>query len=161
MLFKLNTVVVSVIIILVGGYAHRLFCPHAGHEFHSAVLTPCAVNTAAAAIRTAVTHHNFCRRCQTSPSDRTIHVSLVKENWLGAGHEFHGVGLTPCALNTAAAAIGTKFTITFTVSDSSSPPLQATVSRTVVVVSPCSSGMSLLRSLHVIFRVHGDIEGSW
>ena len=63
-----------------------------------------------------------------------------------AGHEFLSVGLTPCALNTAAAAIGTKFTIPFSVSDSSSPLLQASITRTVVIVSPCSSG-SLLHTL--------------
>lgn len=59
---------------------------------------------------------------------------------LFAGHQFASVGLAPCNINTAAAAIGTKFAITFSVYDDALPPLQASVTRTVLITSPCLAG---------------------
>lgn len=64
-----------------------------------------------------------------------------------AGHRFSSQGLSPCTLNTAAAAVGTKFSITFTVYDHAIPPLQSSASRTVLVVSPCSPGTHLCRAV--------------
>ena len=81
-----------------------------------------------------------CHTFPTSCSALCIHYS-DKVKLPCAGHQFHNVGLTPCALDTAAAAIGSKFTITFTAYDNSLPPMQDTVTRTLLVVSPCSSGV--------------------
>ena len=63
--------------------------------------------------------------------------------WL-ADHAFYSVGLSPCNLNTATASVGSTFTIPFAVYDNGSPPLETTVNRTLLVVSPCSSGMQQL-----------------
>ncbi len=60
----------------------------------------------------------------------------------GADHLFYKVGLTPCNLTTASASLGTTVVIPFSVYDDGSPQLKATVNRTVLIVSPCSAGMS-------------------
>ncbi len=53
---------------------------------------------------------------------------------------FAAVGLAPCGLSTASAPVGTTFSIPFSVFDDGSPPLQSTVNRTVLVISPCLPG---------------------
>jgi hypothetical protein len=53
---------------------------------------------------------------------------------------FAAVGLAPCGLSTASAPVGTTFSIPFSVFDDGLPQLRATVNRTVLIVSPCSSG---------------------
>ena len=61
-----------------------------------------------------------------------------------AGYAFYRVGLTPCRLATATAALGSKLTVPFTVYDDGVPPLQASVNRTLLVTSPCTEGRHLL-----------------
>ena len=75
------------------------------------------------------------------PMPRKAVVHLVP---ISAGHAFFKVGLAPCNLTTAAAALGSKLTVRFTVYDDGSPPLQASVDRILLVVSPCAEGMQLL-----------------
>ena len=70
--------------------------------------------------------------------------AVVRRVQISAGHAFYKVGLAPCNLATAAATLGSKLTVPFTVYDDGSPPLQASVSRTLLVVSPCAEGMQLL-----------------
>lgn len=53
---------------------------------------------------------------------------------------FAAVGLAPCGLSTASAPVGTTFSIPFSVFDDGLPQLWASVNRTVLIVSPCSSG---------------------
>ena len=118
------------------------------HLILLAIALPSACNVPQGGLHQAVLFSSmFCCLCHTDLSP--IPCTCSKIPYLHAGHEFRSVGLTPCALDTAAADIGTKFTIAFTVSDSSSPPLQASVTRTVVVVPPCSSGMSFPHALRV------------
>ena len=53
---------------------------------------------------------------------------------------FAAVGLAPCGLSTASAPVGTTFSIPFSVFDDGLPQLWSSVNRTVLIVSPCSSG---------------------
>ncbi len=66
--------------------------------------------------------------------------------WL-AGHAFNSVGLAPCNLDTAAAALGTTILVPFSVYDNGSPQLMASVNRTLLVVSPCAAGVCLIQFL--------------
>ena len=67
---------------------------------------------------------------------------LAQEQCVDAGHLFYKVGVTPCSLATASAAVGTTFTIPFSVYDDGYPQLRSTVNRTLLIVSPCSAGMT-------------------
>ena len=61
---------------------------------------------------------------------------------LHAGYLFSQQGIKSCAVNTSA-AIGTTFSITFVVFDYSIPSLNASVTRTGIIVNPCASGQYL------------------
>ncbi|KAK9816871.1 hypothetical protein WJX72_006349 [[Myrmecia] bisecta] len=58
------------------------------------------------------------------------------------GYEFRAQGISSCAVNTSA-AVGTQFNITFTVFDLGAPSLNASITRTVVIISPCPTGQTL------------------
>lgn len=85
--------------------------------------------------------------CAHDFSSRRHHAETLAAFHCYAGHAFYSVGLAPCNLNTAVAAVGSSFTVPFAVYDNGSPPLASTVNRTLLVVSPCSAGMlELLQS---------------
>lgn len=58
-----------------------------------------------------------------------------------AGHAFYSVGLAPCNHATASAPLGSKIIVPFSVYDDGSPPLEAAVSRTLLIASPCADGL--------------------
>ena len=57
-----------------------------------------------------------------------------------AGQEFDRVGLQNCGINSSL-PVGTVLQIPFLVWDNGRPPLKATANRTLVITSPCTSGM--------------------
>lgn len=77
---------------------------------------------------------------QAAQSKYRRRLTLLNTCFCCAEHLFYSVGLTPCALATTSASVGTVFDITFSVFDDGSPQLQATVNRTLLIVSPCSTG---------------------
>ena len=77
---------------------------------------------------------------QAAQSKYQRHLTLLNIFFCCAEHLFYSLGLTPCALATTSASVGTVFVITFSVFDDGSPQLQATVNRTLLIVSPCSTG---------------------
>lgn len=56
-----------------------------------------------------------------------------------SGHELHVKGLSGCGIDTVNAPVGTSFNLTFVVFDSHRPAATASISRTILVISPCSS----------------------
>ena len=79
--------------------------------------------------------------------DQTLYKAVEQRVQIPAGHAFYKVGLAPCNLATAAATLGSKLTVPFIVYNDGSPPLQASVNRTLLVVSPCAEGVLLLQSV--------------
>ena len=59
------------------------------------------------------------------------------------GHELLTKGLRGCAVNTTSMEVGATAQVTFLVFDDSVPPTNATVVRTLTVVSPCAPGEQL------------------
>ncbi len=59
-----------------------------------------------------------------------------------AGQEFVKVGLQNCHINSSL-PVGKVLQISFLVWDNGRPPLTNTVSRTLVIIAPCASGMLL------------------
>lgn len=59
-----------------------------------------------------------------------------------AGYRFLQQGIKSCGLNTSA-PVGTTFNVTFMVFDYSIPSLNASVTRTVSIINPCSFGQQL------------------
>jgi hypothetical protein len=59
------------------------------------------------------------------------------------GHELLTKGLRGCAVNTSSMQVGATAQVTFLVFDDSVPPTNATVVRTLTVVSPCAPGEQL------------------
>ena len=57
-----------------------------------------------------------------------------------AGQEFARVGLRNCGINSSL-PVGTVLRIPFLVWDNGRPPLKATANRTLIITSPCTSGM--------------------
>lgn len=59
--------------------------------------------------------------------------------FLPAAYKFTSAGISTCALNTSQ-PIGTSLAVTFSVFDNDASPLSASVTRTLLIVAPCSSG---------------------
>jgi hypothetical protein len=59
------------------------------------------------------------------------------------GHELLTKGLRGCAVNTTSMEVGATAQVTFLVFDDSVPPTNATVTRTLTVLSPCAPGEQL------------------
>ena len=59
------------------------------------------------------------------------------------GHELLTKGLRGCAVNTTSMQVGATAQVTFLVFDDSVPPTNATVTRTLTVLSPCAPGEQL------------------
>ena len=56
-----------------------------------------------------------------------------------AGYSFATYGLARCGLNVNA-ALGTVYSVNFTVFDRSVPPQKASTARTITIVNPCATG---------------------
>ena len=65
-----------------------------------------------------------------------------------AGYSFGTYGLARCGLNVSA-ALGTVYSVNFTVFDRSVPPQKASTARTITIVNPCATGEHGLGALPV------------